>query len=75
MAKYTYTFDIKGGIEIGACNLVTACEILLNDPLGLSNFNIQRRGDSYLRDTPFNERTHIVIFNGSTVCEVKQRIN
>jgi hypothetical protein len=75
MAKYTYTFDIKGGIEISSCNLVTACEILLNDPLGLSNYKIESRGHSYLRNTPFNERTHIVIFNSSIACEVKQRIN
>lgn len=76
MSKYTYTFDIKGKeVEVQACNLATACESLVNDPFGLTNFQIQKRGTSYLAKTPFNQRTHIVVFNSSVVCEVKQRIN
>ncbi len=77
MEKYTYTFDIKGkNIEVPACNLVTACEKILNNPPhGLGNFRIEKRGTHYLQSTPFNERTHIVVFNSTTVCEVKQRKN
>lgn len=75
MERYTYTFDIKGGIEIGACNLQTACEKLLNDKYGLSGFLIQKRGTAYLQSTKFEERTHIVVFDSGVVCEVKQRRN
>jgi hypothetical protein len=76
MGKYTYTFNLKDRkLEIEACNLVTACENILNDPFGLSNFEIQKRGTQYLMQTPFNERTHIVVFNGSYICEVAQKIN
>lgn len=76
MSNYTYTFDLRGkDIEISACNLATACETLLNDKHGLSNFVIEKRGTHYLQSTPFNERTHIVKFNGTTICKVKQRKN
>ena len=75
MARYTYTFDIKGGVEIEACNLQTACEKLLDDKYGLNGFLIQRRGTAYLANTKFEDRTHIVIFDSGVVCEVKQRKN
>lgn len=77
MAKYIYTFNLKNNkVEIESCNLVSACEKLLNNPpFGLGNFTIESRGNAYLRDTPFNNRTHIVIFNNTTVCEVEQKIN
>lgn len=74
MSKYTYTFDIKGvAVEMPACNLVTACEKVVEDKYGLSHFRIEKRGNHYLMSTPFNERTHIVVFNSTHVCEVKQK--
>ena len=76
MSNYTYTFDLRGeNIEIPACNLATACETLLNVKHGLSHFVIEKRSTRYLQSTPFNERTHIVKFNGTTICEVKERKN
>lgn len=71
---YAYTFDIKGvNIEVLAINLETACQRIQKDDQGLKRFKIESRSNFYLSNTPFEKRTHIVIFNGSIICEVNQK--